>query len=312
MDNVLIDILRRYVRDSETSWSCGSFGAVAEFARDADENVAISENGLAAVTSRGGVRLSPIDDIRPVAYELLGRRPETWEHGLALCLPQDRCRLAGHEALTEVGPDAEALHPEDREALLFDLGLAISHADICVRTADPEVIGLLRKGLGRSLLAPEGAPLLREIASLSPHRVFRCRLGRVEVYQPIPDPGMKTPLGPHTHVLPRLLALRRTHAATLPIPTGWVPCMTMFPPSPISAGHGGVRPFDKAQYAAFQQLWTRYGMEELVALKEQILAVLAAGQYASHAELEPPLDRAGRAIAQVALRHRRQLQLPVD
>lgn len=106
--------------------------------------------------------------------------------------------------------------------------------------------------------------------------MFRCRFGRVEVYQPIPGPKDKTPSGPHTHVLPRLLALRRTHAATLPIPTGWVPCMTLFPPNPISNGHGGLRPFEKVQHEAFQSLWKRYGIQELVALKEEIFAAVSS------------------------------------
>ena len=139
MDDALIDILRRYIRDTEASWSCGSFGAVAEFARDPDEAAIISENGLSIVTARGGMRLAVVDGVRAIAYELPGRHPDTWQHGLALCLPEDNCRLAGRAALTELGPDAKALRPDDREAILFDLGLAIGGADICVRTADPKI-----------------------------------------------------------------------------------------------------------------------------------------------------------------------------
>lgn len=137
--------------------------------------------------------------------------------------------------------------------------------------------------------------------------MFRCRFGRVEVYQPIPGPKDKTPSGPHTHVLPRLLALRRTHAATLPIPTGWVPCMTLFPPNPISNGHGGLRPFEKVQHEAFQSLWKRYGIQELVALKEEIFAAVSSQSTFPH-ELPPPLDRAGRAMVRVAQRQWQQVR----
>jgi hypothetical protein len=308
MDTTLIDILRHYVRDSRASWSCGSFGAIAEFAREADENVEIFEGGLAIVTARGGMRLTPVDDIQPIAYELPGRHPDGWQHGLALCLPTDRCRLAGREVLTEFGPDTEALRPEDRRAIAFDLGLAIDHADICVRTADPEAIELLRGGLGHALLSPGGASLLREIARLSPHRVFRCRFGRIEVYQPIPGPKDKTPPGPHTHLLPRLLALHRSHAATLPIPAGLVPCMTLFPPNPISNGHGVIRPFDSAQYHEFQRLWRRYGIAELVALKAEVFAALSAVRPVPWRDLPAPFDRAGRAAVRVALRQWRQCE----
>ena len=308
MDEPLIDILRRYIRDSEASWSCGSFGAVAEFARDPGEDAAISKDGLAIVTARGGIRLTPSNDIRPIAYELPGRHPDAWQHGLALCLPVGNCRLSGREVLTELGPDAEALRPRDREAILFDLGLAIRHADICVRSTDPRAIELLRGAAGCPLLSPDGLSLLREIARLNPHRVFRCRFSRIEVYQPIPGPKDKTPSGPHTHVLPRLLALRRTHAATLPIPDGWVPCMTLFPPNPISDDHGDVRSFDRTRYEAFEDLWRRYGIPELVALKNDIFAAVSDGRPSSLGDLPPPIDRAGRATAKVALRQWRQVQ----
>jgi hypothetical protein len=302
----LADTLRRYIRDSEASWSCGSFGAVAEFARDPDEVVEIADDGFAVVTARGGMRLSPAEDIRAIAYELATRHPDCWQHGVALCLPAGRCRLTGRGSLTELGPDAEALRPQDRAAVLFDLGLGIGHAEICVRTADPVTIGLLRAGLGRSLLAPDGLPLLRDIAAMSPNRVFRCRFGRIEVYQPIPGPKDKTPPGPHTHVLPKLLALGRTHAATLPIPDGWVPCMTLFPPNPIGDGHGGVSLLDRDRYLAFQELWARYGIPQLVDLKASAMRTICAGA-GPLPELPAPLDRAGRATVEVALRQSRQL-----
>jgi hypothetical protein len=303
----LTQTLRHYVQDSDTSWGCGTFGAIAEFARDPGETVKISGDGLTAVTARGGMRLSPVSDIRPIAYELAGAHPDTWQHSLALCLPADRCRLTGRGVLTELGPDAEALRRADRETVLFDLGLAIGHADICVRTADPGAIDLVRKGLGRSLLSPYGLPLFHEIASLSPHRVFRCNFGRIEVYQPIPSPDDQTPPGPHTHVMPRLLALRRTHAATLPIPSGWVPCFTLFPPNPIRSSDGDIKPFDRAQYEAFQRLWERYGIPELIALKAAVFAALSSGGPPSFPDLSPPLDRAGRALVRVAQRQWRQL-----
>lgn len=301
----LIGTLRRYVQDSGATWSCGSFGAIAEFARDPGETVVISDDGLAAVTARGAIRLNPADYIRPIAYELPGRHPDTWQHGLALCLTAARSRLGGREVLTELGPDAEALRPEDRDGLLFDLGLATGHADICVRLAHPEAITLLRSWAGRSLLLREGLPLLREIADRSPHRVFRCDFGRIEVYQPIPGPKDKTPPGPHTHVLPKLLASHRTHAATLPIPDGLVPCMTLYPPNPIGDGHGGIRRFDRVAHLAFQELWAAYGIRELVELKARAISMLSASA-SPLPELPPPFDRAGRATSEVTLRQWRQ------
>ncbi len=47
-------------------------------------------------------------------------------------------------------------------------------------------------------------PAMAMILAANPHRVFLSRLGRIEVYQPIPPPSGKSPQGPHTHVLPQL------------------------------------------------------------------------------------------------------------
>jgi hypothetical protein len=309
MNTSLAETLRRYAHNSDASWSCGSFGAIAEFARDVGEPAKIADrDGITVVTERGGLHINFSADIRPIAYELPGKHPAAWQQALALCLPVERCCLTGRDVLTELGADAEALDPANLGAILFDLGLAVSHAEICVRTSDAQAIALLRSGRGRSLLSPDGLSLLREVARLSPHRVFRCRFGRIEVYQRVPGPKDRTPAGPHTHVLPRLLALRRTHAATLPVPPGYVPCMTLFPPSPIAGGHDGVRRFDETRYAEFQALWNRYGVPELVALKSDVFESLSLGESASSHDLPPPLDRVGRATVRVALRQWRQLQ----
>ena len=122
-------------------------------------------------------------------------------------------------ALTEVGPDTEALREQDRGAVLFDLGIDALQVDCCIRVSDPKLAAELRAHVGRSLFEA-GNPAMGLILVHSPDRVFITRVGRAEVYQAIPQPGDKAPEGPHTHVLPRLLAHRRTHAATEPIPRG--------------------------------------------------------------------------------------------
>ena len=116
------------------------------------------------------------------------------------------------------GADDEALRERDRDAVLFDLGLGALQVDCCVRVADPEVAAQLRAHCGQPVFA---APAMGIILAANPHRVFLSRLGRIEVFQPIPPPDGKSPDGPHTHVLPGLLRHRRTHAATEPIPDGW-------------------------------------------------------------------------------------------
>ncbi len=291
------DFLMRHILDLNSGWSCGSFGAIAEFIRTPDEPVRFdSADAIVAVTDRGGIRIDPGQGFRPIAYEMTSRDLETWQHGVALCLPLADCAMNRRGVLTELGPDRDALRPEDRTAILFDMGLNVPQADICVRTSDPRTLERLRAGIGRSLFEP-GNGLAGAIPALSPHRVFQCRFGRVEVYQAIPAPDGKSPDGPHTHVLPKLLAHDRTHAANLPIPDGWVPCMTLFPANPMRDRMGERKPFDAAEFAAFQALWAQFGEPELVAVKAAALTAAHSGR-----QFPEPESRAGRMVAEVALR----------
>jgi len=139
--------------------------------------------------------------------------------------------MSGRSVLTEVGPDRDALRAEDRAAVLFDLGLGALQVDVCVRSSEPAVVAALRGCAGKSLFAP-GNGALGVILASNPHRIFASRIGRIEVFQPIPPADGKSPSGPHTHVLPKLLAHRRTHAATEPLPAGWIPCAHCYPPHP--------------------------------------------------------------------------------
>jgi uncharacterized protein DUF6925 len=216
--------------DAETQWSLGTFGAIAEFARDVDEDAALSP--LSVVTARGGIRIDPAARMHPFAFEV------TTKHGpsrrIALCLPGDDCAMSRRTVLTELGPDEDALRARDRDAILFDLGLGALQVDCCVRVADPDVARQLRAHCGRPVF---DSPAMGVIVPASPHRVFMSRVGRIEVFQPIPPPHGKSPDGPHTHVLPELLRQRRTHAATEPIPEGLVPCAHIYPAQAASDHH---------------------------------------------------------------------------
>ena len=201
--------------------------------------------------------------------------------------------------LTECGPDHDALRPHDRAAVLFDMGFGTEQVDVCVRTADPHTLTCLRAGLGRSPLAPDNA-LMPTMPQLSPHRVFICRFARLEVYQRIPGHGETPPEGPHTHVLPNLLRHERSHAATVPIPTGWVPCLYLYPANPVCDALGRPQPFDGAAYEAFQALLRRFGDPELLRIKDAVTQAVRANKEPDSFSL--PESRAGRATVRVALR----------
>ena len=149
-----IDLLARQICDHETNWSLGTFGAIAEFAREPDEAVAVSRGdaSIAVVTARGGIRIEWQKDMRLFASETTTR--DSWNHRIALCLRTTRCAMNRRTAFTELGNDSEALQGRDREATLFDLGLGALQADLCVRVTDPHVAAELRPHVGRALFEP--------------------------------------------------------------------------------------------------------------------------------------------------------------
>lgn len=264
---MLNSLLLDHIRDPHASWSCGRFGAIAEFHRDADEPVEI-EGGpaIVAATRRGAIRIEALPELQPVAYETISKCIESWGQGVALCLPAELASMSGRTVVTELGPDGDAVRAQDRDAILFDLGLGGTQAEVCVRSHDPETIDLLRSACGQPLLAQ--LPILRQLPAKSPHRVFCSRLGRIEVYQPIPAPDGKSPEGPHTHVLPRLLANDLDNAATVPVPKGWLAGMSLYPAHPLLRADGEPIAFDAARYHAFQALMNRYGDPALLAGKQ--------------------------------------------
>lgn len=270
---MLDDLLVDHINDPDSSWMAGRFGAVAEFHRDKEEPVAIvTSPSIAAATDRGAIRIERLPDLRPVAYETVSKCM-TWGQGVALCLPDAMARMSGRTVVTELGPDRDSVREQDRDAILFDLGLGGRNTEICVRSAEPETVALLRSICGKPLFT-HGHAFLQRLPELSPHRVFRCRLGRVEVYQKVPPADGKSPPGPHTHVRAKLLALRRNHAATVPVPEGYFSGMTLYPAHPLQrAGddHDG-EPigFDMSRYEAFQALLQRYGDPVLLKGKQAV------------------------------------------
>jgi hypothetical protein len=292
-------LIAKHIADPDTQWSLGTFGGIAEFARDRDEDVAIDlgDRSLSAVTSRGGIRISPSQAMTPFASESIAR--VGWAHRVSLCLPEQECAMNRRRMFTEVGPDDAPLRTSDHGAILFDLGLDVKQADLCVRVDDPAVVAELRKCVGQNVFDPAN-PAMRIILAANPHRVFVSRIGRAEVYQPIPSANGKSPDGPHTHVLPKLLQHRRTHAATEPVPDGFVPCAHLYPQHPIKDAFGREKPFDDASHHAFQELLEKFGAPEAAALKARVTALVEAGQGPEH--VVGTADRLSRMTIRVALR----------
>jgi len=294
-------LFRDHLADPRSSWSVGTFGAIAEFHRDAEEHAELSlgEEVFSAHTERGALRLVLAPRLLAYAYETPGSQPGHWNHAVALCLPKDAAVMHRRQHLTELGADAQAVRAQDRAGVLFDMGLGCQQIDVCVRTADAETLAALRAGLGSSLLDPAN-PLMGAMPRLSPHRVFACHFARAEVYQPVPAPGGVSPAGPHTHVLPKLMREERTYAATIPIPEGWTPCAHLYPAHPMRDAMGQTQPFDAEAHGRFQQLLMQFGDPALWRLKQRVLDALEQG--AAPGMGAASLTRHERATARIAIR----------
>lgn len=274
--------------DPTATWSLGTFGALAEFRRGADEVASrVSAAGLGIVTRRGAIVIDSAG-LLPVAYETAFGRD--WSHAVALCLPTACCAMAQRVVLTEIGPDQGAIHTADREASLFDLGLGLLQVDACLRTADPVVLALLRSACGLGPFDPAN-PIVPRLAELPLTQVFLARPGRIEVY-PNAGADAEGPPGPRTFMASQVLRARRTHAATAPIPNGLVPCAYLHPPHPFRDGSGRRTPCRVARHDAFQRLYARWGDPGHIALKARILA----GAVSSSG----PTDRHMRMVIKVA------------
>lgn len=301
MKTELMQVVAARLRDPGTAWSLGTFGAIAEFMYDPGEPIDLetSADRVQAATDRGAIRIRSDDRMVAVAYETPGKASDRWSNAVALCLPTSDCAGNRRTVLTELGPDTDAVRPRDRDAILFDLGLGTLQVDACIRVSDPVTIDRFRTGCGASLFDP-GNPLGPAMPDLSPHRVFICRFGRVEVFQPIPPADGRSPEGPHTHLLPKLLQTKQTHAKTAPIPTDLVPCAHIHPANPLVDIMGKPKSFDRKAFVDFQALLEAFGDPELVALKKRLMRALERGEEAG--ALEVPDGRQNTAALKLARR----------
>lgn len=299
-------VLEAALTDEDSGWSMGSFGAICEFHHVEGDPPSQILPGCGIVNPRGGFRLDRLEGARAVVWEETSPRPDRWRQSLAICLPAAEAAMAGRSGLTELGPDREALRPEDREAILFDLGLSLPQVDYCIRTADPELLAVLRKGEGLSVFDPAN-PAMPAILPRHPPRLAITKIGRMEVFQKIggPDTGGVSPIGPHTHLLPQLMRSGRTHSANTPIPEGWTPVAGFHPASPVMDRLGEDRAFDRARFEAFQRLLEAWGDPESLALKRRVRAALEAG--IPPGDLPPPSGRFAKAALRVALRQAARL-----
>lgn len=297
------ETLDRWLRDEITGWSMGSFGAICEFIRWPGDALATeADRGLGWFTHRGGIRFDRTEGLTALAWDMPSTKSERFFRHVEFLLPAAEALVPQPVGLSEIGVDHDAIRPEDRGMAIFDTGLQQKNVRFCVRTRDPELIAELRANAGRGYFDPENtaSPM---IFRKHPHRVSLTAAGRIEVYQKIggPDTGWKSPDGPHTHLLPKLLAAGRTHSANAPIPPGFLPVASLHPASPFSLPDGTERPFCKATWRHYAELMDAHRAPDAAALR----ACLAAGARQDSAEPVIDADELPEGIAPPQGRHLR-------
>lgn len=301
--DALLDVVESQLRDHRAAASIGCLGALAEFHEPDAIHQRPAPHRLVARSRRGALAIEFSGDEALCAYEAPSAHGDAWQYGLAVLAPGRRG--AAREALTELGPDHDALDETARDAVLFDLGLGMPNVDYCVRVSDPHLLATLREHRGECVTA-SGHPLQAALVAASPPRVVISPVARIEVYQPIARD--RTPEGSHTHLLPDLLARRRTHPANLPLPPRALPLLTVHPQNPLFDEHGERRGFDVAAFARFERLLAAHGLPDYVAAKAGQRARLMTDGVAA---LPRPATRLARAALRAVLRQAPHLDATV-
>ena len=295
MQAMSFEELATLAQDSGNGWSIGSFGAIGEFVRDPDEPVTIlrTPRSIELSTARGAMRLVDAK-LACLAWDGLSSDGRGWTHNLALC-----AESSGSERGVVGAPrrDLRAIRAEDSGAWLVDLGVSRGRVRMCVRSRSEELRAILLEAQGRDLLASPA--LTAAVVAAQPHRVLLSPAGRIEVFQPIPGPHDLSPLGPHTHLLPRLVASGLMHSANDPIPEGWQAVLNLHPPRPW-VGDRVNRLLDRERDDAFQALLARYGDAGEAELARSLVAEIEDD--ADPAAFAWPCERRRRVKARLILR----------
>jgi predicted Fe-S protein YdhL (DUF1289 family) len=221
------------LRHRRGSWAIGCYGAVAEFRMEPGEDgdFAVAGEIIVARTQRGALRLRIGESVRALAlYEQPGQ-PDL--RAIILVQPRKRAGLPTPAGLTSLGPDRHAILPRERQHGLYDLGLGRRTMRFCVRAAEPGLVAALDDAVGQAFPGCLRA-LAPRILQENPVRVAETAVGRAEVRTSIPAPGSVSPTGPHTHLLPELLALGHEIAPDLEWPSAYAAGAIFYPSPPAN------------------------------------------------------------------------------
>jgi hypothetical protein len=205
----------------------GIRGAVAEFCFEDNEEITLdtSPATVTASTARGAISFHLSDAIHALSAKISDSLEK--RSIIALAIPRSVAAPAP-VGLACVGADRESIKPEHRHEILYDFGLGSAVLSFGIRTCDHDLIVNLNDRAGQPyqiFLSEIGDAIVHR----SPTRVIRNAIGRIEVFAPIPQPGGRSPSGPHTHFLPKQLNQSEDMPANLHVPDLYLPCFIHYP-----------------------------------------------------------------------------------
>jgi predicted Fe-S protein YdhL (DUF1289 family) len=163
------------LRSGSGIWSAGASGASAEFhaGKEHSPEIFADDDRIEARLPQSQFRLKMHDKLRAFGFG-------SADDAVVLGLPKARATLSCVSTLTALGEDVDAIDPQHRSHMLFDLGIGQRSSRFCVRTDDNELIATLSSLIGRPgarVLQEAGARLLAS----SPHCVVESAQARVEI-----------------------------------------------------------------------------------------------------------------------------------
>ncbi|MEM7528373.1 MAG: DUF1289 domain-containing protein [Pseudomonadota bacterium] len=222
----ILGFVAETLEQSRGTWVLGVPGAVGEVMCAPDEPLEIrrSDEEIEAITPRAALRLKAPRGTRAFEWQEAAQMPAR----IVLGLPRARLGAPDPAILTALGPDAEALLPGGKGQPRYDLGLGRAEARFTIRTERVALADLLDEATGRDWPAYL-AEIGQAVMAANPVRVVETPLGRAEVATPIPAPGATSPPGPHTHLLPGVLASGQAHPPLLPMPPAFAAAAIFYP-----------------------------------------------------------------------------------
>jgi hypothetical protein len=211
------------------TWVAGLPGTAARFSCRPGAAIAVRHAGDTVVAEAGSARLRFRIDATVHALRFEAPCTPDATHRTVLAVTRARGRAPAPSAVTDLGPDTDAIRAVDRAARLYDLGLGHKGVRLCLRAgpgAPPPALPDTRDAAARDRLDALAAAFGHAGATV----VLETTLGRMELRL---DPQDRSSVGAE---LCRLADLDESMPPEMDLPRAYLPGAVHFPTA-------GIRPF---------------------------------------------------------------------